>query len=302
MDNVLLIVSLILILLAFSFGQTGTTYRCVSVISCFTIGGILLICFFFCNAKSKYPTIPMEIMTKKNILVPFFNFSLCYSTMMLAMQYLSIYFQNIEGHNAMHTGLSMIPISVSTSLASLASGISTTTFGYMKPIIVASGLLQPVSIGLLQLLPDHRNAGMDIGFQILLGVTTGMNYQTNMVSAIVEAPQTPSGSLLTTAFMNFGRSVGTALFSEIAGSIYTASLKAKIAHIELQEDTYPIQDIVIDISLLRRLNDHDQGVIKKVILICIKRVFWLGVATSVTAFIFSIFMTNKRMPKEGRRF
>ncbi|VEU20984.1 DEKNAAC101862 [Brettanomyces naardenensis] len=300
-DNFLLIASCILVLLALSFGQTGTTWRSASVISCFTLSGILFISFGIYNSYSKYPALPTNIITNPNIFTSFMVFTLNASTFMVLVQFLSVYFQNIIGYDSLHTGLSLIACAVSTSITAIINGILMTKFGHIKIFCLCSGFLLPISVGLMVLLGTHKNTGFSIGFQILLGVSCGLNFQGPMMGALIHAPKEPGSSILTTAWMNFGRNMGAAFFSELAGAIYTGSLKAGIKDIqnEIDEDEYPIGEIITRTDLIQQLNNHDKELVLGKVLRSVHNVFWLGLGISIAALVFTVFMSGKKMPKQS---
>jgi len=300
MDNFLMVASFVLILIAISFGQTNS-WRATSTICCFTIGGILLIGFIIFNFKfSKYPVIPGDIISKPGVIVSFIGFTMSYSCLMVIMQFLSIYFENVSGHNPLHTGLSLIPSAVSTSGAALFSGIVIQKSRHIKEICVISAILQPVAVGLMQLFKVHEVMGYSIGFQIIIGIGTGLNFQGPMLSALINAPKTPGSSILTTAFFNFGRSTGAAFFSEIAGAIYTETLKSHIEEVAplINEKKYALSSIISNTNILNKLGSHDKEIIRDQILKSIKSVFWLSFAISTISLIATIFMSNKKVPEK----
>ncbi|VEU20981.1 DEKNAAC101803 [Brettanomyces naardenensis] len=300
LDSGLMIASIVLILLALSFGQNGTTWRSSSVISCFVIGGVLLIIFGIYNfGYSKFPAIPRDIVSVVKIDIGFIVFSMNYAAFLVMAQFLSIYYQNVAGHNAFHTGLSLIPMAIATSGIAIVNGIVMKKFGIIKEVCLVGAVFLPVAIGLLTMLGTKENLGWSIGFQILLGSATGMNFQGPLMSALIIAPKTPGSSILTTAFFNFGRSVASALFSEIAGAIYTATLKAGIKQIssQIQEKTYPLEAIIMNIDLLKDLNIHDRGLVEAKILSSIDNTFYLALAMALVSFAFTFFLSGKKVPK-----
>ncbi|VEU20979.1 DEKNAAC101847 [Brettanomyces naardenensis] len=298
--NFLMVASGVLILLGISFGITSDSWNTPAVISCFVIGGITLVAFCIDNFKySKYPVIPTNLVTSVPLLSCLFIVTLNSTTMMVAIQFLSVYFQNVIGHDALHTGLSLIPCAISTGLASFGSGILIKKTRYVKIFSWISGFILPVAIGLLMLTTIHENQAQDIGFLILIGVSCGLNYQGPAVSALLHAPKTPSSNLLTMALVNFGRSVATALFSEVGGEIYSATLKSGLKKVAplIEETQNPLQELLIKPGLVNSLNVHDRDLIRGKILVSVHDTFWLCFALSIGSLIATCFMSNDRLPK-----
>lgn len=301
LDNFLLIASFVLILLGISFGQTSNDWKQASVICCFIIGGLLLIGFAVWNFKySKYPSIPANIFFNKQIFISLIIMSANYTCIMVCMQFFSIYFENVCGHNAFHTGLSLIPNAIPSCIASLSTGILIKKFLHIKIYSIFSATLLPVAIGLCMLLQPKEILGESIGFQIFIGIVSGMNFQGPVMMAMLFAPKDPGSTILTTALMNFGRSICTALFSNIAGEVYSATLRNGLSKVgpQIQEHNYPLTEILSQTNLILQLNSHDRDLIRSAMTESIHDVFWLAFGVSIACFISTLFMSNRKLPKK----
>ncbi|QPG73372.1 hypothetical protein FOA43_000682 [Brettanomyces nanus] len=296
----LMMSSLVLLLLALSFGETGNTWKSSSVICCFVLGSLLLVAFCIDNFKySKYPAIPPDIVSNVKADMAFLAFIMNFSCFMVLIQFLSIYFENVAGHNAFHTGLSLIPCAIPVALSAMFSAVIMKKYLLIKPICLISAVMLPISVGLLLLLPVQENMGRSIGFQILLGIATGLNFQGPMMSGLILAPKTPGSNILTMALFNSGRNIASAFFSLIAGVIYSATLKSALPQVasKLQETGISLTDVVSQISLLQEMNAHDQNLVINQIMHSIQNVFYLGLALSFVAFICTLFISDKKLPE-----
>lgn len=302
LDNFFMVSSCVLLLLGLSFGQTSNEWGSVSVISCFVLGGILLIIFIAWNFKySKYPVIPKKVFFNKHIFICFLIIMMSYSAMMVCIQFLSVYFKNVIGHNAFHTGLSLIPLAVTVSSTSIINGILMKVSSLIKIYSLISVFLLPVAVGLMMLLSTKENLGNSIGFQFLLGASNGLNFQGPFMTAMLHAPKEPGSTILTTAFINFGRSIGTAAFSNISAEIYSSTLRYYLAKISdsLQEKEYPIEEILLRSDLISRMNKHDHELVIRQMLLSIHNVFWMVFAISILTLVTTLFMSNQRLPKQS---
>ncbi|VEU20213.1 DEKNAAC100996 [Brettanomyces naardenensis] len=300
LDCVLMIASWVLLLLGISFGQTGSSWKSASVICCFIIGGLLLIAFCIYNFKySPSPVLPLDIVQVPSIVAAAGTVTFTFSSFIVAMQFLSIYFQNILGHDPLHTGISVLPSAISTSVVSVTSGILVQKTRYLKVYSLIGCILQPAAVGLFILMGTREDLGKSIGFQIMLGISMGFNFQPPMISALIDAPKTPGSTILTTAFLNFARSIGSALFSEIGGAIYTETLKSGLRKIggQIEEVQYPIDEVVLRTSILQKLNDHDRALIMGQMVDSIHYVFYMCVGLSIVGLGCSTMLSSKRVPK-----
>lgn len=300
LDNFLLIASFFLLLLAVSLGQTEPSWGSTSVICCFAVGVPLLVAFCIWNFRySSHPTIPQNVFCNRQILICLGIFIAGFSCLMVAMQFLSVYLQNVIGHNAFHTGLSLLPLALSSCFAAMFSAGLTHRFSHIKIFALISGILLPISLALFTLLQPVEHLGTSIGLQIFLGIAAGVNFQAPMLTALLFAPKDPGSTILTTAMMNFARSIGIAFCSNIAGDIYTASLRydlRKIASL-LDDSSFQITSILSNAEVLKTLTRHDQNLIKTKMTAAIHNVFWMAFGISVFSMFLTFFMSNRKLPK-----
>lgn len=220
--------------------------------------------------------------------------------MMISLQFLSVYFQNVAGHNSFHTGISLFPVAIASCIASIVSSVLTQKFLYIKIYALISGFLLPIPLALCTLFKSKENLGMSIGFQIMIGVFSGINFQGPMMTALLFAPKEPGSTILTTAMMNFARSVGIAFWSNIAGEVYSVSLKHGFAKIQplLQDKNYPLNKILGQMQLISELNPHDQNLVKDKMTVGIRNIFWLCFGISIFSMFITLFMSNRKLPRK----
>lgn len=298
--NFLLVASFVLILLGISFGQDNSNWKNANDICCFVLGGILLIAFCIYNFKySTYQVIPTKIALNWPIFAAFITYSLSFAVLMVTAQFICIYAENVLGHNALHTGFFIIPCAVATCITSACCAIMIKFTRYLKPFCIIGGLCLPVAAGLGQLIKSREQLGIIIAIEIFLGIGPGFNFQGPLMSSLLHAPKEPSSSILTNAFLNFGRSVGTALFSEIASAIYVARLKRNIKHVIplLQKVTVSLEQVSVRPELLKQFNSHDKSLILDQMVDALKMVFWLVFAMGIVCLLGALFMSSKRVPK-----
>ena len=104
-------------------------------------------------------------------------------------------------------------------------------FSLIKIYSLISGFSLPIAVGFMMLLGIKENLGYTIGFQILLAASNGLNFQGPFMIAMLYAPKDPGSTILTTALRNFGRSIGTAVISNVGEEIYTSSFYIYLAKI-----------------------------------------------------------------------
>ncbi|ODV96777.1 hypothetical protein PACTADRAFT_39663 [Pachysolen tannophilus NRRL Y-2460] len=301
--------SLVLILLALTFGGIQYPWRSAAVICCFVIGGLLWIIFCIWNFKfSKNPIIPLSVVRVPQLNASAFTGGFMFMYFMAAFIYVNIYFQVVRGADAWHSGIDSLPFIITVVICSISSGILVGKTRYVKPFSVFGGLCGPIGCGLLCLLKVDSSSSDKIGLLILAGVGVGLLLQTSMITAQLVAPKTEGGLILTTTFCNFIRSFGGALGSDLSETVFTSSAITKIdAMIAANKDTVDLSSLEsIDISSLisspdqiDALSTEIQALLKNCIMESIRNVFYMCIDIAGLAFICSLFITNKRLPAKA---
>lgn len=305
----LLIVGLVVFLLALTFGAGDNfKWNSAAVICCFVIGGVILILFGIWNFRfSKNPIISLEVAKVPQIngaaLLGFGNFG-CF---MATLLYLAIYFQVIKEKDALHSGLHLLPVIISTVVASLLSGIIMQKTKLVKPFCILGGILSPVGAGLLSLLEVNSSLSKQIGLLIINGVSGGLLMNTSMLSSQLSAPKTPGGTILTNTYVNFTKSLGGCIGGNLAVAVYSASFQnyyasalSKIKDPRVASELKSINSniLVASTEIISKLSQGSKAFVKEQVMKAIHNVFYMEIGFGCLALIGTIFTTNKRLPEK----
>lgn len=309
--TLLLVAGLVIFLLALTFGS-GDEYAWNSgaVISCFVIGGFLVILFGIWNFKfSRNPIISPEVVLTfpvdaSSVLI-FSMFGFFISTVL----YVSIYFQVIHGADAWHSGVHLLPYIIPVVLASILSGIFIQKSTHVKPFAVAGGILSPIGVGILCLLDTNSSMARQIGLLILVGVSCGIQMQPAILSAQIAAPKSPGSTINATTMINFSRSLGGAIGGTLADAVYTSAfvnhyrkelVKISNSTILRETENIDVHSLTTSAALLKSLSPVTQDFIKSIVMIAIRNVFYMSLGFAGLNLIASIFISNKRLPKKSQ--
>lgn len=120
---------------------------------------------------------PPRLMSNRLILVNSIYAFLFAGSYFIIVYYLPYYFQSIQNVSPTISGVRNLPLIISTSLAIIVSGGSTTKTGHTAPLMVVGGVLATIGSGLLYSLDIGTSTGKWIGYQIVGGVGWGLAYQ-----------------------------------------------------------------------------------------------------------------------------
>lgn len=99
----------------------------------------------------------------------------------IVIYYLPIYFQSIDDSSPTESGVRNLPLILSVTVATIASGAAISATGIAAPIAVAGAAGATVAAGLLYTLDIGTGAGKWVGYQILGGLAWGAAYQVPVI-------------------------------------------------------------------------------------------------------------------------
>lgn len=300
-----------LVLLAMTFGGSDFAWKSAAVICCFVLGGLLLISFIVWNFRfSPNPIILKELVTIPQIFTVFITSSFNFAFFMALITYLAIYFQVVFNASAWQSGIDMLPMVISVTIASILNGIFMRFTRYIKITFTLSNVLGPIGCGILLLLTTSSPAKDRIGLLIPVGVSIGLQFQSAMMSAQLKAPSEVQGSLiLTTISLNFGKSMGGAIGLTLAQLIFNSTganyLEKAIESVDTTSESSPYyalsqtpaKSVISNPDIINLLPEAAKELVIDQFMKAIRNVFYFSIALSAVALISGVFSTNKKLPK-----
>lgn len=226
----MLLPGVICLLLALQWGGLNYAWRNGRIIALLTLGGVLLIGFIAVQIfMPDTATIPPRIFAQRSIMAGFWATFCTGSSMMILVYYLPIWFQAIEGVNAVNSGIRLLPMVLSMVVASISSGILVTKIGYYTPFMLFGVVLLSIGAGLLTTLQVGTGEGKWIGYQVVYGFGMGLTFQAPNLAAQTVLPthDVPIGSSL----MLFSQLLSGAIFVSIGQNVLNNELLQKLAGI-----------------------------------------------------------------------
>ncbi|KAM0820112.1 putative HC-toxin efflux carrier TOXA [Seiridium cardinale] len=123
----------------------------------------------------------------------------------IAQQYdLPTYFQAIQGDTPVESGIKMIPSILPTALSTMIGSATIGKLQFFQPFLLVARAICTLGVGLIYTLDIDTGLGPIIGYQILLGVGTGLAVQTpNLVATVTSFAEDVSIAISTVSFFMF---------------------------------------------------------------------------------------------------
>jgi len=202
----------------------------------------------------------------------------------VAIYYLPIYFQAVDGVSPTMSGVYMLPSILAQLFSAVTAGKLVGKVGRYLPFALASAVFMSIGYGLCSTFSPHTTTGEWIGYQILFGVGRGIGFQMPIVAVQHTLP--PAQAPLAISLIMFTGMIFGALFLSFSATIFTQSLRQQI----------PLQDPGVDAAKIvqagatgfRKILDPSEiGGILNAYSKSIDRVFYMVTALTAVSFFFA---------------
>lgn len=305
----LLSTGVVLFLLALTLGtEKRYGWDSAAVICCFVVGGLTTVVFGIYNFKfSKHPIISKEVVAVPLIIACSITILSVFGYFMSNLLYTAIYFQVIHGAGALSSGVQCLPVIIPVIISSIVGGVFMNKTKYVKPVGLFAAIIGPIGNGIICLLEIDSSSSAKIGLLILSGISIGLQMQVTVIGCQISAPKSAGSLILATTFISFSRSLGGTIAASLSDAVYSASLTNKLKaaipkgnqSILEELSKYDLQKLINSTELLNSLSPEARRFIREIIMEAIRNVFYMGLGWSILAFLSTLFITNKRLPKQG---
>ncbi|KAI9706192.1 MAG: hypothetical protein M1820_004953 [Bogoriella megaspora] len=209
----LIIAAVICYILAMQWGGITKSWANSTVIGTLIGFGLITIAFivYEYTVAHKVALLVPPILKRRYVWVAgAFNFFLAGSFFVL-LYYLPIYFQAILGTSATASGVRNLGLIIAVMLFEIGVGAGMSKLGYASPFITIGAAITTVGMGMFYAFFDvDAGSNVWIGYQVLVGIGTGLCFQSPVMNAEALAPDVDLAP--TTSVLLFFQSMGGAIF------------------------------------------------------------------------------------------
>ncbi|EJC99877.1 MFS general substrate transporter [Fomitiporia mediterranea MF3/22] len=230
----------------------GVTFPWRSAIVLATLFSGICVVSIFCLWEwkvAKLPIVPMYIfrhVTVSGVYITMFVNGFVFNS---SLYYLPQFFQIALGYSPIRSGVFLLPVLVSQTLASFIAGVIVSRTGRYRSIIYIGFGVWAVGCGLLSTVNASSGTVRPVVYMLLAGIGAGQTLQTTTVAA--QASVSRRDMSVVTAVRNFVRLLGGTLSLAIGSTIINNSLRAKMSALKIA--TPAINDIIDDPTVLHPL-------------------------------------------------
>ncbi|KAI1399175.1 efflux pump antibiotic resistance protein [Hypoxylon fuscum] len=233
-----------------------------------------------------------RLLAKRSVWVPALYNIFLPGAYFIAVYYIPIYFQAIDGVSPTESGVRNLPLIIGVAVASIVSGGLITATDFAFPLATIAAIIGTAAMGLLYTLDIGTETGKWVGYQLLAGFGFGSGLQIPMIMGQAAVDSEDLSSI--TAIMLFFQTLGGALLLSAAQSAFVNRLMLRVQTSAPDVDSIAL--VATGATALRGVFSEEQV---PGILIAymdgIKAAIALGIASVGLAFILSLCFSWKRL-------
>lgn len=228
LGSLFLSLTIIALLLGFSWAGTKYEWASVEIISLFASAIVLLIIFLMIERKAKSPVLPLSMFKNSIVTVSNSIGFLMNAGMMGAMMYLPFFVQGVLGISPTKSGFVNMPMSIAMIVLSTMSGRWISKSGKYKRFALAG---MPFMVAGMLMMSFMNNVGVAVASMIVFGIGLGISMPvfTLTVQNAVKPTELGVATATATLFRNLGGTIGIAVMGTVMNSTMTSKLEAAVA-------------------------------------------------------------------------
>lgn len=294
----------VMVLLGLDFGGNTFAWSSPKVICLIIFGALCSVLFIYSEKRlAKYPLMPLALFTRRSnlatLLVAFFHGV----SSVGSEYYLPLYFQSAKEASALKSGVLLVPQIVTTSLMSVLSGLVIHRTGRYRELIWMGPILLTLGNGLYICFNPTTSIGETVGFELIAGAGSGLQYMPPMVAVQALCAQKDVGTATST--LAFTRSLGLAISVVLGGVVFQNSMDNQASHLRAAgipaniTELFSGKNAAANSMINRTLTDPIQSkAVKRAFSISLRNLWIMYTCFSFCGIIASLFVAKAVLSKE----
>jgi EmrB/QacA subfamily drug resistance transporter len=221
-------VGITLILLASSWGGTGASWGAARVVGAAAAGVALVVAFVVIERRAAEPLLWLGLFSDRVVSLASVAGALIGAVMFGVTVYVPVFVQGVQRGSAVSSGLALLPLSLCWSLTSAAGGQLVARTGRYRWLPILGSALVLAGFLLLSQVGAGTSRTVLILDLVVIGLGMGTMVQVYLVAA--QNAVAPSQIGVTTAALQFFRTIGGSLAVTGLGALLASRVAAELAH------------------------------------------------------------------------
>lgn len=302
---VMVLGSILMILLGLDFGGVNFPWPSATVICLLVFGTVTFCLFVFMQSQYtkweflRRPIIPPAAFGSiSNVAALTVDFLHALGAI-AGLYYMPLYFQLVLAANSLSSGVWLLPLSITYALSNVATGIWIRKTGRYRGFVPVGMALLSLAYGLLINLPAYKSWPRIVTFQLLLGISIGLNFQPPLLA--LQALTDPQDVGSVTSLYELLRFLGLAVSLVIGQVIFQSQVRQRTASLRAQKVSESLVvslsrgESVTLIAQLDALDEAELAAVHKVLATAMSRVWIFYLCASFVGFLISFAVVGKTL-------
>ncbi|KAI9239477.1 MAG: major facilitator superfamily-domain-containing protein [Podila humilis] len=292
LGSIVLMVAVILILLALSWGGSKYDWNSAMIIGLLCGGVLATIAFILIEWKvPNEPTVPVHLFKIRNLWATYSSLFFGGMAFFGILFYLPIYFQVVKKESATVGGFETVPFVMGIAITATGSGIWVLKRGTYAFFPALGNGIFAVGAGLCVLFIQDTKRVVTVFVLLICGVGMGCTIQTSTLA--VQAAAKPKYMATVTVLVQFIRILGQVFGIAIVGTIFNNKLESSLRS-KFPLDTH-ILKVTQDYTKIEEYGEMERQWIYDSFVHAIHYVFYCSIACTALAFVMACFIQHKEL-------
>ncbi|MBX5435699.1 MAG: MFS transporter [Alicyclobacillaceae bacterium] len=221
-----LVPAVVSLMFALELGGVRYPWHSAPILGLFAAAIVLFALFFIAEAKAEEPIVSYDMFRNRlfagSVWVGLFSSA----AFVVAVVYIPIFVQGVEGGSATNSGLVLLPMMLSSSLAAPVAGTLTSRFRYRTLMYASSAILLAAMCLLATLTTDTPKYWVTVDM-ILVGLGIGPSFSVLSMAGMHHFDERQRGAASSTQsfIRELGMTVGITVFGMVQRGAFTTELK-----------------------------------------------------------------------------
>ncbi|MGB9936873.1 MAG: MDR family MFS transporter [Methanobacterium sp.] len=212
--------------LGLTLARDLNTSLLAEIIGLFIFAALMFILFIIAEKRAEEPILPLYLFNNSTFTISSVENFLATAIIFGGIVYVPLFAQNVIGMSATNSGLLMIPMLISLTIASNIAGQIISRTGKYKKLAIAEFIITGVGLILLATMTPNTSHYTLVAYSTILGLGSGMMYTVFTISVQNAFSLREIG--ITTAAMQFFRNVGATVAIPVFGYIVNSTMSSSI--------------------------------------------------------------------------
>ncbi|PWN52263.1 iron permease [Violaceomyces palustris] len=216
--NITIIISLVGLTLALTWGGADYAWATPQVLVPLVIGSILFVSFFVYEFTwAKNPSVPIELFSNMTSSSAYLGTFLHGLVVMAVIYVLPSYFQACFGVSVLKSSIMVLPLALTIAPFAIIMAVTIEVTQEYRIQNYVGWMLTVIGLGLMTMLNDHSKTAAWVGYQIPLGIGLGTNFVAPQfpVLASIQPTMAAQGLAIFTFVSSLGQTMGITIGSTV---------------------------------------------------------------------------------------